>query len=320
MIYTECPLFKLKSKKVLKHLLNIENNKLTKQTYISSLISPYIDTSSKPRLIEPPRKELKTVQKKIKNLLGTIVVPDNVFSGVKGRSYADNAFMHTDMKPRNLFKIDLTAFFPSINRDTVYRFFLEDLLCSPDVAQILTNLTTINLKKSKASDILSIYVFLDSKNISCYNHLISGAPTSQLLSYLVNHHMFDEIQRVADSNQMTMTIYVDDVTFSSKHHISNNFKNKILAIIKKYNYQISKRKVKSYTRLYPKLVTGVIIDSSGKPVIKNSMRYKIIMEYSHLLDNPDDTASRQRLRGLLIAARQINKYAFPTIFNFTFTK
>jgi RNA-directed DNA polymerase len=44
------------------------------------------------------------------------------------------------------------------------------------------------------------------------------------------------------------------------------------------------------------------------------------MEYSHLLDNPDDTASRQRLRGLLIAARQINKYAFPTIFNFTFTK
>lgn len=44
--------------------------------------------------------------------------------------------------------------------------------------------------------------------------------------------MFDEIQRVADSNQMTMTIYVDDVTFSSKHHISNNFKNKILAIIK----------------------------------------------------------------------------------------
>ena len=224
MIYTECPLYKLKSKKVLKHLLNIENNKLTRQTYISSLISPYIDTSSKPRLIEPPRKELKTVQKKIKNLLGTIVVPNNVFSGVKGRSYADNAFMHTDMKPRNLFKIDLTAFFPSINRDTVYHFFLEDLLCSPDVAQILTNLTTIDLKRSKASDISSIYAFLDSKNISCYNHLISGAPTSQLLSYLVNHHMFDEIQRIADSNQVTMTIYVDDVTFSSKHHISNDFK------------------------------------------------------------------------------------------------
>ena len=135
--YSDCPLYGLQSKKMLKRLLHIEDSKLTKQDYIASLVSPYIDKSGKPRLIEPPREELKAIQKRLKKLLGKIVVPDNVFSGIKGRSYADNAKMHMGSGRRNLFKIDLTAFFPSIDRDTVYRFFSEDLNCSSDVAQIL---------------------------------------------------------------------------------------------------------------------------------------------------------------------------------------
>ena len=102
------------------------------------MISPYVDRAKKPRLIEPPRAELKAVQKRIKTLLGKIEVPDNVFSGIKGRSYSDNARLHLGENTRNLYKIDLTAFFPSISRETVYYFFFEDLCCSPDVAEILT--------------------------------------------------------------------------------------------------------------------------------------------------------------------------------------
>ena len=279
MIYTNCPLYGLKSKKLLKKLLHINNNQMMKQSYIVSLVSPYIDKSGKPRLIEPPQEELKTVQKRIKNCLGQIAVPNNVFSGIKGRSYADNARFHVGNNRRNLYKIDLTAFFPSITRDTVYRFFAEDLLCSPDVAQLLTNLTTIDLRKSSAKNIDEICEFLKGKNVSSYNHLISGAPTSQILSYLANHQMFDEMQKLADDNSITMTIYVDDVTFSSENRISKDFRDKIIAIIRKYNYQISREKVKRYTKLYPKLITGVIIDAMGKPVLKNSMRQKIIIAY-----------------------------------------
>lgn len=114
MKYSDCPLYGLQSKKMLKRLLHIEDSKLTKQDYIASLVSPYIDKSGKPRLIEPPSEELKAVQKRLKNLLNKIVVPDNVFSGVRGRSYADNARMHIGNGRRNLFKIDLTAFFPQL--------------------------------------------------------------------------------------------------------------------------------------------------------------------------------------------------------------
>lgn len=130
--------------------------------------------------------------------------------------------------------------------------------------------------------------------------------------------MFDEMQKIADDNNITMTVYVDDVTFSSENRISKDFRDKIIAIIRKYNYQISKKKVKRYTKLYPKLVTGVIIDATGKIVLKNSMRQKIIIAYNELKNDPDNADIRMRLKGLLIAARQVNKDAFPTIYGFAF--
>lgn len=318
MQYNNCRFYELQSKKTLKYLLGIKENKLFRQDYVASLIEPYIDKTGKPRLIEPPNTELKLVQKRIKTLLGQIEVPNNVFSGIKGRSYADNALLHKGDWPRFLFKIDLTAFFPSISREAVYKFFHEDLRCSPDVSQILSNLTTIDLEKAQAKNITAVRQFLEEKKVKCTNHLISGAPTSQILSYLVNHQMFDEMQALADRCGITMSIYVDDVTFSSEYRISHRFKSIIFNIIKKYNYQISKKKVKSYSKLYPKLVTGVIIDSTGELTIKNSLRKKIILEYEHLCNYPNDTESRQRLKGLLTAARQVEKYAYPTIYKIAF--
>jgi Reverse transcriptase (RNA-dependent DNA polymerase). len=305
---------------MLKHLLGVRDSALFKQDYIAQFVEPYIDTTGKPRLIEPPRTELKIIQKKIKTMLGKIEVPDNIFSGIKGRSYADNAVFHAGEHLRYLFKIDLTAFFPSIKRETVYRFFHEDLLCSSDVAQILTNFTTIEISKSKVRDIDAIHQFLENKNVKSYNHLISGAPTSQILSYLANHMMFDEMQAISNENAIIMTVYVDDVTFSSDFYISKRFKEKMYGIIKKYGYQVSKKKVKSYSKVYPKLVTGVIIDAEGHLTIKNSLRKKIIIEHEYLREHPDDNISRQRLRGLLSAARQINKKVYPTIHRFAFDK
>lgn len=299
-------------------LLHIEDGKLTKQDYIASLVSPYIDKSGKPRLIEPPRDDLKTVQTHIKKLLSKITVPDNVFSGIKGRSYADNAKKHIGSRKRNLFKIDLTAFFPSIDRNTVYRFFKDDLNCSSDVADILTNLTTIDLEKANIANRSEVYQFLTTKNVTSLNHLISGAPTSQILSYLVNHQMFDDMQTVADKNNIVMTVYVDDVVFSSENRISHHFTEQIFSIIKKYKYKVSRSKVKKYTKSYPKLVTGVVIDASGNIVIKNSMRLRIINEYRQLMQDPNDMQCKQRLRGLLTAARQVNPHAFPTIYKFAF--
>ena len=66
---------------MLKYVLHIKNGDLLRQDCVVSMISPYIDKTKKPRLIEPPQAELKTVQKRMKTLLGKIQVPDNVLRG-----------------------------------------------------------------------------------------------------------------------------------------------------------------------------------------------------------------------------------------------
>jgi len=206
-------LYKQSSKTYLIKLLNIPNKQYLKQSYVAKQISPYIQTSPKPRLIEAPSTQLKIIQRNIKNELNKIIVPDNIFSGVKGKSYIENAKIHRGNK--YVFKIDLTAFFPCITRDTVYSFFIDSLKTSPDVAYILTNLLTIDLSLCDIKDIESVESFLISKKIRTPNHLISGSPASQILSYLVNHKMFDELQSLCDKNDISMSIYVDDITFSS---------------------------------------------------------------------------------------------------------
>ena len=92
----------------------------------------------------------------------------------------------------------------------------------------------------------------------------------------------------------------------------------ILYLMKKYHYKVSREKVKGYSKTYPKLVTGIIINDEGKATVKNALRKKIMIEYKHLRDNPDDIKCCQRLRGLVTAARQVDKSAYPNIRKFAF--
>lgn len=99
------------------------------------------------------------------------------------------------------------------------------------------------------------------------------------------------LQALSDNNDVIMTVYVDDVVFSSEHNISSEFRKTVLSLIRKYNYQVSRKKVKGYSRTYPKLVTGVIINSEGKATVKNSLRKKIMFEHEYLRNNPTDKKS-----------------------------
>lgn len=302
-------LYKLSSKKYLLILLKITDKNYLKQSYIVKQISPFIEKNPKPRLIEAPSESLKKIQKIIKNELSNIEVPSNVFSGIKGKSYVDNAAIHASNK--FLFKIDLTAFFPCITRDTVYKFFITDLKTSPDIANILTSLVTVDLSLCDIQDQESVERFLLMKGIKTTNHLISGAPTSQILSYLVNHNMFDELQTFCNKNNITMSIYVDDITFSAQNIVSHKHKEIIYNIISKYLYRLSRSKVKYYTNNYPKSVTGTVILPNGKLIIPNSLSHKVINELRNYKDNPQDEHSRKRLQGLIVAAQQTE----PTIFD-----
>jgi len=320
LTYNKCPLYSLNSKKMLSYLLKIPSKQYFSQDFIAKKIHPYIEINDigKKRLIEPPDEDIKNIQTRIKNCLSMIEVPEYVFSGIKRRSYVDNARLHIGKK--YIYKTDLTAFFPSTQREKVYSFFRYKLATSSDVADILTNYTTINLDIAACDDIAQINNFLNVKGVAVRNHLISGAPTSQILSYLANVDMFDQLYSLSEKNNMTMTVYVDDVTFSSPYFISYRIRKQILNIFNKNGFQVSNQKVKFYAKAYPKLVTGVIINSKGQIVVKNSLRKRTVDEFNNLKKNPDDKICRRKLRGLVTSTRQIDRNAFPSIKLFAFDK
>lgn len=70
MKYTDCPLYGIQSKKMLKYVLHIKDGDLLKQDYVVSMISPYVDMSKKPRLIEPPQAGIENCTKTHKNIIG----------------------------------------------------------------------------------------------------------------------------------------------------------------------------------------------------------------------------------------------------------
>ncbi len=308
-MYQSCPLYAIKSKKMLLQALGVQDKRWQKHAFVQQNISPFVDGTTKKRLVEAPSQQLKAIQKRIKNALIKCEFPEYVFSGIKGRSYIDNAKKHAGTL--FVYKIDVSAFFPNTSRDKVYRFFLNELDNSPDVANILTNLCTSDLSRDIKNK-EEIEAFLQEKGIIQINHLCTGASPSPILSYLVNQAMFDEMKQLCDANGIAMTIYVDDTIFSSNKEINVRIRSKILGIVEKYGYKVSIKKVKYYKANEVKKITGVVIQSDGTLDVPNKLRYKIKrrLETHKETSEVDDL---NKLAGCVVAARQIDRRAFPSV-------
>ena len=311
-IFSHCHLYGLKSKKNLARVLKIPSPKFFDQRFLATQVNPFLMNGV--RLIEAPSYELKKIQTRIKVSLDHIRIPEYVFSGIKGRSYVDHAKLHKGKK--FVYAIDISAFFPSISREKVYSFFRSDLNTSPDVADILTSLTTIDLSLTGTEEMEEIEAFLRSKKVNTLNHLISGSPASPIMSYLANLDMINELHSYSSKNGLFMTVYVDDIVFSSDEFISNRVTNRICDIVSKYRYRVSTSKRRLYVNDYPKRITGVIIDKEGSLAIPNRLRQNIMIELERCQLHSDNGYSKKRLLGLVASARQIDPNAFPSIYSY----
>ncbi len=306
MEYKKCYLFGLKSKKKLLELLHIDRKIYCKSSFLNRKIKPYIyiDKDDHERLVEAPDSDLKKIQSKILKSLQKIDVPNYIFSGIKGKCYIDNAKTHANKN--FLFKVDITKFFPNTDRNKIYNFYLKKLETSPDVANILTNLSTINLdlKKQDNKTMSKVNEFISEKNIKSRNHLITGSPLSSIMSYFANVDMFENLFNLAKKHNITMTVYVDDVVFTSNTKIPYFFRNKVISIIRQNGYDLSKKKCKWYNKPSYKKVTGVILDKKGNLQVPNKLMLK-----THELINELKSGNKSnidRLRGCLIVTSSIN--------------
>lgn len=207
-------------------------------------------TGPKKRLVEAPNKRLKLIQKKFNNYLQKIETPKYVFAGRKRTNNILNAKAHIDCN--DMICTDIKKFFPSTNIKYIKQFLVKYLKMTEGVASILSQILTVN------------------------NHLPTGAPSSVLLTYWSYKDTFDAIHDFAENIGIKMTIYVDDMTFSSKSKISHTLMPFIDKNLSNVDLTLHPEKIKRYKCSKYKHSTGVCIDKRHQMRIPNKTRKKLI--------------------------------------------
>lgn len=245
----QSPLYKLKSSNKLASLLysdcqTIKNVLKQKDSYYYFFQK---ETADKLRNIDTPVNKLNKIQRRLGKLLMRIRIPDYVHSGTKGKSNVTNAEAHIGIKP--VLTADINKFYPSTTDNFVYRFFKNAIKCSSGVAKILTDISTHK------------------------GRLPLGSAASMPLAFLAHQVLFDRLHAIAESRNVKMTCYVDDITFSG-FGIDRYFIHMITREVHKYGLHIRREKIIYYNQNRPKLITGVIVDNE-KLKIRNKHLFEI---------------------------------------------
>lgn len=287
----QSPIYKLCSKRKLATILQIEYDSLLHANdFINYTVSEIEKASGGFRTIYDPCRELKQVQRRIKNLLSRISIPNWVFSGCKGVCHVDNGKYHEHSV--YFIQSDLHAFYDSCSRERVYRLFKDRFKCSSDVSALLSDLTTLTLK--------------DGSTV-----IPTGSPCAQLVAFFAYQDMFNELHNLARNHGCKFSLYVDDLTFSSKMSFSNPavFKKKLLQIVKRYGHSLSLSKSAYRSADETKIVTGVAITKEGVSAIPNKLRYKIVQGTAQSCAG--DTSTALSTLGRISSARMIEPSSFP---------
>ncbi len=234
---------------------------------------PYGEDSTKYRKISTINTEwLKKSQKKFNKILMNILLDKKVrgikqksvipylHSAVKQRSYHTNAQVH--IGERYVFAIDLKDFYPSVTKYKLYLFFKSKFHLSSDIAMFYSVLSTC-----KADD-------------TSYR-LGQGLSQSSTLAYLVNYSLFNFLYYLAKENNIDMSIYVDDVVFSSQKEIPQFFIDRLFGIIKGNDMLIKRQKVHSYKKESVKKITGVYVNGN-RTRVANEKHLEIHTQYKYL--------------------------------------
>lgn len=278
-----CTLYNCKSLNKLKSYLNIEDDK-----YFKSLKT---DLSENPfkffRKFDKNERELFRCNKRITQIhqrfikLFKIEESEYLKSGIKKESHITNALAH---KNSNFFLlVDIKGFYPSTTKPKIKKQLIMTYQQSSNVAEFISNAVTIPQEKANNK-----------------RALVTGSVLSQYFAYVINKKMFDELYELSKLNDVIFTVYVDDISFSSKKVLTYKFHQQVYNIIKKYGYNIHNGKVYRGKINNKSKITGVQITKYGfRLLTKHKNKIKE-------LKNKIDIKSKRSLLGMLNYAIQVN--------------
>ncbi|NZD49166.1 reverse transcriptase family protein [Rhizobium leguminosarum] len=204
-----------------------------------------IGKHQKVRDLKYPVSRLRAVHERLKFHLNKIKQPSYLFSPRKNRGQRDNALRHVNQD--QYLTLDLKQFYPSTTATMVRRWFQDELGMYPDVAGLLTHLSTIDDRVS------------------------FGSPLTPVLCTLIHRAMFDEIAGVCERRGLRCTLWVDDLTISGKF-IPGELVNEIREIIRAAG--LRSHKVRYRTGNRPVFITGIGVVGT-KLTAPNAVHLKI---------------------------------------------
>lgn len=182
---------------------------------------------------------LKAVHRRMKrDIFGSVQYPEYLTGSIKGRDYVANAKLHTNKKI--VICEDIQSFFPSVKAPLVYDVWVGVFKFHPDVAELLTALTT----KDGA--------------------LPQGAITSSYLANLVLYKWEPLVHAKLAAEGVTYSRYVDDIAVSSAVFIPREKQTAILAqihgMLSKAGLRAKRKKHEIYTARKKMITTKLVVN------------------------------------------------------------
>lgn len=220
--------------------------------------------------------QLKVIQGRINTrLLHRVQLPVYLTGGIKGRSHLDNASLHAGSQ----FTIseDIQGFFPSASSDLVFDIWFGFFGFAPEVANLLTGLTTKD---------------------GC---LPEGARTSTNLANLVFWRSEPTVYEQLAAMGLRYSRHVDDVTISSRRvpdkHVISSAVSTIAGTVLKRGMRLKRKKHRISFSGQRREATGLLIDRDGAlpSEIRNSVRSQVFRcEQAYEASSPEAPALKQR--------------------------
>lgn len=295
--FTSSPLYNVHSLHRLANILLLDADKLTSlEISILNNQNKYyhvfdLGETKKREIQHPYRKEIMNIHGRLKYLLSRCELPGYVMSGKKGSSYIDNALAHTV----NDFMItmDIRKFYSNTRDEVIYQFFIYKMKMASDIAHILTNICT--------------YKSPDSNN----RKIPTGSKVSQILAYWAYSDMFNEINNLCTHLNITFTLYVDDMTFSSLTPFPKYFHIRIQEILATRWLTFKPSKLEKYSATDKKHVTGCVITRDKKLVVPDKLKRKTISSIHNVMTlKVKDSREIQKALGLIQSCQQIEQSLF----------
>lgn len=224
---------------------------------------------------------LKKIQTRIKAvLLDRVIFPDYLTGSLRGKDARANAELHKGAAI--VLSEDIEKFFPNTSAEIVCGIWKRFFKFSPQVAEVLTRLTTR------------------------YGALPEGAKTSPHLANLVFYRREPALQSALENAGLIYSRYVDDICVSSKEGLSNSVVTTCIAAIygmmTAHGYRAKRSKHEIRRAQGPMAVTKLLVNA--RPALPKSERARIrtcvlLLE----LEVKAGTSSPDDLRQMMARAR-----------------